>query len=157
MLRKLFLIFVTLTILTFTFPCKADPPSITRDVPIVTPVIKGQMVPYSGVLLSPEAVAKIITDAQECSQRIKIEIDHARDVQKALDDKKLADIQADIERDKKIFQAGITSRDGQIKDLSLALQKSENSRNNNWVWVAGGVLAGALLTVGTVAIVGYVK
>lgn len=161
MLRKLISLLVTLAFLCTSLPCLADPttvPTVTvYNPPVVTPMTKGQPAPFAGVLLTPEAVAKVIADAQDCPKRIAVESDHARDVQKAQDDKKLADAQADSERDKKVFQAGITSRDGQIKDLTTALQKSENARGNTWLWVSGGVVGGALLAIGTVILVGYAK
>jgi hypothetical protein len=167
MLRKLVSLLVTLAFLSASFPCFADPPAvpsaapvptvIVYNPPVITPLTKGQPAPFAGVLLTPEAVAKVIADAQDCPKRIKVESDHARDVQKAEDDKTLADAQADADRDKKVFQAGITSRDGQIKDLTTALQKSENARGNTWLWVGGGVVAGALLAIGTVVLVGYAK
>lgn len=159
MLRKFISLLVTVALLCVSLPCLADPPEppVVYVPPIITPLTKGQPAPFAGVLLTPEAVAKVIAEAQDCPKRIKVEADHARDVQKAEDDKRLADAQADAERDKKIFQAGITSRDGQIKDLTNALQSSENARKNTWLWVGGGVLAGALLTIGTVVLVGYAK
>jgi len=163
MLRKLVSFLVTVALVCASLPCLADPsdastpPVVLYGPPIVTPLTKGQPAPFSGVLLTPEAVAKVIADAQDCPKRIKVEADHARDVQKAEDDKALADAQADAERDKKVLQAGIVSRDGQIKDLTAALQTSENARKNNWLWVGGGVVAGALLTVATVVLVGYAK
>jgi len=69
----------------------------------------------------------------------------------------LADAKADAERDAKILQAGIISRDGQIKDLTTALQKSEGARKNNWLWVGGGALVGVLVTIGTVVLVNSAK
>jgi hypothetical protein len=157
MLRKFLSVIVAVALLCASLPCLADTPEPTYGPPVVTPLTKGQPAPFSGVLFSPEAVAKVIADAQDCQRRIKVESDHARDVQKAEDDKMLADAKADAERDKNVFQAGITSRDGQIKDLSIALQKSENARGNTWLWVSGGVVGGALLAIGTVVLVGYAK
>jgi len=163
MLRKFVSLLVAIALVCASLPCLADPPAApTAPVmlyvpPIITPLTKGQPAPFAGVLLTPEAVAKVIAEAQDCPKRIKVEADHARDVQKAEDDKVLADAKADAERDAKVLQAGITSRDGQIKDLTMALQKSESARKNNWLWVGGGALVGVLVTIGTVVLVNSAK
>lgn len=163
MLRKFVSLLVALALVFTSLPCLADPPAATTAPvmlyapPVITPLTKGQPAPFAGVLLTPEAVAKVIAEAQDCPKRIKVEADHARDVQKAEDDKVLADAKADAERDKKVLQAGITSRDGQIKDLTTALQKSESARKNNWLWVGGGALVGVLVTIGTVVLVNSAK
>lgn len=122
--------------------------------PIISPITKGSPAPYSGVLLSPEAVAKVIADSKDCPRRIQVEVEHAKEVQKANDDKELADQQTQSQRDKKVLQANIDSKSAQIKDLMLSLSKSEAARSNTWIWVAGGVLAGSLLTVGSIVLVG---
>lgn len=127
--------------------------SVYAEQPIVTPLKKGDPAPFSGVLLTPEAVAKIVAESESCDKRVKAEADHAREVQKAIDEKTLADAKADAERDRKVFQAGIQSRDGQIKDLTTALSKSEQARSYTWLYAGGGALAGIVLTIGTVAIV----
>ncbi len=121
--------------------------------PVITPIKKGAPAPFAGVLLTPEAVAKIVAEAESCDKRVKTEADHAREVQKALDEKTLADAKADADRDRKVLQAGIHSRDGQIKDLTVALGKSEQARSYTWLYAGGGALAGVVLTIGTVAIV----
>jgi sensor c-di-GMP phosphodiesterase-like protein len=159
MLHKLVSLLVVIALVCTSLPCLADPtpPVVLYTPPIITPLTKGQPAPFSGVLLTPEAVAKVIAEAQDCPKRIKVEADHARDVQKAEDDKVLADAKADAEHDKKILQAGITSRDGQIKDLTTALQKSEDARKNTWLWVGGGTLVGVLVTIGTVVLVSSAK
>lgn len=159
MLHKLVSLLVVIALVCTSLPCLADPtpPVVLYTPSIITPLTKGQPAPFSGVLLTPEAVAKVIAEAQDCPKRIKVEADHARDVQKAEDDKVLADAKADAEHDKKILQAGITSRDGQIKDLTTALQKSEDARKNTWLWVGGGTLVGVLVTIGTVVLVSSAK
>jgi hypothetical protein len=157
MIKKFISSLIAVMLMCSATSVRAQQTVTTYDPPVITPIAKGQVAPFAGVLLTPEAVAKVISISQDCPKRIQVESEHARDVQKALDDKTLADARADAERDAKIFQAGITARDGQIKDLTSALQRSESSRSNTWLWIAGGTLAGALLTVGSVALVNSIK
>ena len=163
MLRRFIAILVSIALVCASLPCLADPtptPSASASAytpPVITPVTKGQPSPFSGVLLTPEAVAKVIADAQDCPKRTKVEVDHAVAVQKANDDKALADAQADATRDKAVVQADADAKAAQIKTLTDALQKSESARGNTWLYVGGGVIAGALLAVGTVVLVGLAK
>lgn len=120
--------------------------------PIVTPLDKGNVAPYSGVLLSPEAVAKIVADAHECLERTKIEIQHARDVQKAQDDKRLADETALFERDKKVADAALRQRDGQIVILSAEVARAQKAASNSWLWVSLGAIVGVLTSVAVFAV-----
>lgn len=130
-------------------PSFADEPE-----PVITPIRKGTPAPYTGLLLTPEAVARIVSEAKDCPKRIDVEVEKARAEEKARADKTVSDVQADAKRDRSVCDANIARRDGDIKDLTTRLEKSENARKSNWLWVGGGVVAGALLTVVTVLAVG---
>ena len=121
--------------------------------PIITTVQKGAPAPFTGVLLTPEAVAKVIAEAKDCPKRVEVEVTRARDEEKAHGDKAMADVQADAKRDKAVLQAGIEQRDGMVKDLAGRLEKSEQARANTWLVAGGGVLAGAVLVILTVVAV----
>jgi hypothetical protein len=53
----------------------ADEPEWTP--PVITPIVKGTPAPYTGVLLTPEAVAKIVAEAKDCPKRVQVEADKA--------------------------------------------------------------------------------
>ena len=125
--------------------------------PVITPLTKGTPAPFTGILLTPEAVANVIASANECPKRIQVEVDRVQGEERAQCDKKIADAQADSKRDKAVFQAGIDQRDGTIKDLLIRLDKSEQSRGNTWLWVSGGVLGGAILATLSIVVVSAVK
>ncbi len=125
--------------------------------PVVTPLAKGALAPFAGVLLTPEAVARVIADAKDCPKRAQVEVDHAVGVEKANGSKALADAASNAKRDREVLQAGLDQRDGTIKDLTTALQKSENARGNTWLWVGGGAAFGVVVTVLSVVVISYVK
>ena len=125
--------------------------------PVVTPLTKGAPAPFAGVLLTPEAVARVIADAKDCPKRTQVEVDHATAVEKANGAKALADAASDAKRDHEVLQAGIDQRDGNIKDLTDRLQKSENARSSAWLWAGGGLLAGALVVTLSIVAVGAAK
>ena len=119
----------------------ADEPEWTP--PAITPVAKGTPAPYTGVLLTPEAVAKVIAEAKDCPKRVQVEVDRARGEEKARGEKTVADV-----------QAGLEQRDGMIKDLTTRLEKSENARSNTVWYIGGGALAGAAVVILSVIAVG---
>lgn len=146
--------FVTaLTVASF-LPSLASADETPTWTPIITTVQKGAPAPFTGVLLTPEAVAKVIAEAKDCPKRIEVETAKARGEEKARADKAVADVQADAKRDKTVLQAGIDTRDGMIKDLTVRLEKSEHARSNTWLFAGGGVVAGAALVIVTVFAVG---
>lgn len=147
---------VALAVVTF-LPSFASADEPAYNPPVVTPITKGAPAPYTGVLLTPEAVAKVIADAKDCPKRTQVEVDKARGEQKAVDDKALADAQADAKRDKAVMQAGIDQRDGNIRDLTTRLEKSEQARSNTTLYVGGGVLAGAAIVILSVFAVNLAK
>ena len=130
----------------------ADEPEWTP--PAITPVAKGTPAPYTGVLLTPEAVAKVIAEAKDCPKRVQVEVDRARGEEKARGEKTVADVQADAKRDRAVMQAGLEQRDGMIKDLTTRLEKSENARSNTVWYIGGGALAGAAVVILSVIAVG---
>ncbi len=122
--------------------------------PIITTVQQGAPAPFTGVLLTPEAVAKVIAEAKDCPRRTQVEVDKARGEEKARGEKAFADLKSDADRDRAVAKAGLEQRDASIKDLTSRLEKSEQARSNTWMFAGGGVLAGAALVVLTVLAVG---
>jgi len=154
-MRRLIALIMTLVLLIPSVASADDPaPWIA---PVITPLAKGTIAPFTGILLTPEAVARVIAEAKDCPKRAQVEADNARAVEKARGDKALADVRSDAKRDHEVQQAGIDQRDGNIKDLTTRLQASENARGNTWLWAGGGVLAGAALVVLSIVTVSYAK
>lgn len=152
MFRRLAFV-LTLSVASF-LPSVASADEPVWTPPVITPVQKGAPAPFTGILLTPEAVAKVIAEAKDCPKRVQIEADRARAEAKALGDKALADVQADAKRDRAVMQAGLDQRDGTIKDLTMRLDKSEQARSNTWLFAGGGVLAGAAIVILSVVAVG---
>ncbi len=155
-MHRLLASFALLVALLLPSLASADEPA-PWIAPVITPVQKGALAPFTGVLLTPEAVARIVAEAKDCPKRAVVEVDRARGEQKALDEKSLADARSDAKRDKEVLQAGIDQRDGNIKDLTARLEKSEQARGNAWLWAGGGVLAGAVIVTLSIVAVGAAK
>lgn len=115
--------------------------------PAVSPMKKGQIAPFSGVLLSPEAVAKIIVDFNNQKAQTQIEVDKAIAIQKAKDQLIIDNVSADLQREKDVAIAQVKNRDDQLKILNDRIADAEKNKPNV-VAVAGlGAVAGAALVV----------
>lgn len=151
--------------LALTFPVYADevdppigtltlppaPPPVAGEVDVgsaISPMKKGQIAPFTGVLLSPKASATIIVQLNLLSEQIQIEIDRVKGEEKAKCDFRVAETSNTLTTDKKILQAQLDEREKRINIVTDALKKEENSRPNLPLWVGVGTGAGFVLGVG---------
>ena len=140
-----------------TFPPVTPVPGEVSVGTAVSPLRKGQLAPFTGILLSPEAVAKVIVDYNNAKGQTEIEVQKARETQKAQDKLLIDNAAADLAREKAIGEAQVKSRDAQIKIVNDALAKAEKDRPNPTFWAGLGVVAGAAVTILTVFVVGSVS
>ena len=115
----------------------------------VSPMKKGQIAPFTGVLLSPKAVATIIAELDAVPQKVKIEVDKARGEEKAQCDFKVNEVKANAASDKKVADAKLEENAKRLKALEDQIKKEENSRPNLGVWVGVGFVGGVIVTAAT--------
>lgn len=117
--------------------------ALADDKPV--PITKGTPAPFSGLLLTPAAVAKIIVDLEARKKEVDIAVTAAKAEQKANDDKNAADQGAICDRDKKILQSNLDYEKKLSTELTTALKKSEDSRSNPMVYLVLGAIGGAVV------------
>jgi hypothetical protein len=108
---------------------------------------KGQVAPYTGILLSPRATATIITQLNSIDDAVKIEVAKAKAESKAQCDFALDEQKNRLETDKKVIQADADEKAKRIKILETKLSESEASRPNVIVWTGVGFVGGVVVTV----------
>lgn len=151
----------------------ADDFSITLPVPpalqpgekdvgaAISPLKKGQVAPFTGVELSPLAVATIIAELNSFADKVKIETDRARAEEQAKCDFRLSEAQAKATADLKVSQAQLTDTKNQVNILNDQVAKLEKDRPNMPFWMGlaglGGLLVGVGVSVLTVFAIGAVK
>jgi hypothetical protein len=113
---------------------------------------KGQTAPFSGVLLSPEAVADLITRLESYNSECQLKIDKELAIQKANTDLKYAQLSITHDTYKNNCQIKLSSRDDTIKLLNKTLEKNTDPKTEWWFvgGVAGGFILGTVITVATV-------
>lgn len=140
---------------TITLP---DAPKLVPGEPdvgaAISPMKKGQIAPFTGVLLSPKATATLIAQLNVLQEQIKIEVDHARAEEKAKCDFRVAEVQTTAEADRKVLQAQVDARNKEINVLTGVIKQHEENRPNTPLWVGLGTgvgfVVGAGLTILTV-------
>ena len=102
--------------------------------------------PYAGVLLDPIAASKMIVDQKYL--RLEIELELTKRFQQELADKRLSFDLLKVNYDslKKIHEDILILKNQQIKDLNLLLKEEVSNNNNSWS-VAGGIVAGVLMSI----------
>jgi hypothetical protein len=138
-----------------TLPPAPLPESGEIDVgPAISPMKKGQVAPFTGILLSPKAAATIIAQLNSMQMQINIEVDKARGEERAKCDYNINEEKAWCAADRKILQARINDQDRQMAIVNEALKESEKSRPNTTLWVGLGTglgfVGGVAMTVLTV-------
>jgi hypothetical protein len=116
----------------------------------ISPIKKGYPAPFTGVLLSPKAIATIIAELNSINGRIKIETDRVRGECLANCDFKVNEVKIKAEADAKIGAAHLKFATDENLVLQARLKKVEESRPNLMLWTGGGVVGGVALTILTV-------
>lgn len=116
----------------------------------LSPMKKGQTAPFTGVLLSPGAVATVSVNLQSINDKIKIEVEKAQGDDKAQCDAATSALKIQAVADGKRLQAELTASTTDNKVITDRLAAAEKDRPNLTLWVSGGVLGGVLLTLATV-------
>lgn len=152
------------TMLATSTPAFADgTPATTPNIPVpalqpgeqsvgqvVSPLKQGQKAPFTGVLLSPEAIAKIIVDYQNAQNETDIQVKRAVGIQAAQDQLKIDDLTGALTYQKTVDATQIKAANDQINVLSKQLQDAENSKSSPVVWGSLGAVGGIVVTILTV-------
>jgi hypothetical protein len=123
---------------------------------VISPLRKGQRAPFTGVLLSPEAAARVIVNQQMVPQQIAIEVDRAKQTCQAEADKKYADLDATCKSDRDVANAKLkaaAAENAKLLKLSQDYEKKLNSQISPGVWIGLGIVGGVVATLGTVYVV----
>ena len=131
--------------------------NVYADEPAITPLRQSQKAPYSGVLLNPEAVAKVAVDYNNVKSQIEIEVQKASETEKAKAQKAIDDLRADLQYNKTVSDAMLKSKDKEIDVLLKQVNNLEKYQNNPMLWCGLGLVGGVVITVATVLVIGAAK
>jgi hypothetical protein len=139
--------FLFITNTAFAAEIVIDEALVPSADPTIMPLKKDQPAGFDGVLLSPEAVARIIADKETATLQAEAEKKQAIEVCQADAQQILNKTKITLEADKGILQA---ERDKALKDaqqLQDALKKEVNNRPNMLFWSGVSVIVGVAATI----------
>ena len=143
--------------LTLNLPPIPEPLKNEQNVgEAISPMKKGQTAPFTGLLLSPDAIAKILTEMEYKDQEIALEVQKATEELGVKHGHEMTIAKIKCDSDAKSFQDRVDSQKKEIERLDLELKKEKEDRPNPVVWAAIGVAAGVLTATLTAATIVYV-
>lgn len=121
----------------------------------ISPMKRNQQAPFTGVLLSPAAVASIIADINSKNEAIRIEVDRAIKSQSAKHEYDISLLKLRSESDNKISQIRIDEQRKELNRVDEQLKKEREDRPNPMVWASLGLGAGIILSTLTASAIVY--
>lgn len=116
----------------------------------ISPMRKGQRAPFTGVLLSPKAVAKLTVELNSIEEKIEIEKEKVLKACQAECSFKVTNADIESRTDIKILKAKLESEEKENKILQKRVEKLEKDRPNVTTWTFVGFLTGVVATVAIV-------
>lgn len=156
--------------LTTVVPAYAEPPApqpiVLPDPPqpapgepdvgaAISPMKKGKIAPFTGILLSPKATATIIAQLNFLQEQIRIEVDHARAEEQARCDFRVSETTTHLNADKAVLQAQVDERGKRINVLTDQLKKEEAQRSSATFLAGAGAVGGLIVGIGLSALTVY--
>jgi len=113
----------------------------------ISPLKKGQKIPFTGLGFSISAVAKFYVWFEYYDKFLEIEKNYLKDKLEAEHRLEIANLEASNKADLAISQVKVDSAMGQVELLQKQLEKEINSRPNITLWTSLGVVAGVGVTI----------
>lgn len=113
----------------------------------LSPLRRSQRAPFTGVLLSPAAVAKISVRLRSIDEEIQIEINKIKAEAAAHAEFVISQKKAEFDADMAIIQANLEFCEEQKNALERDLIKEKQSRPSRSLWFSLGILTGAGITL----------
>jgi len=143
---------------TTIFPPIPEIPKSEPDVgEAISPMRKGQIAPFTGLLLSPAAVASVMTDLETKDELIRLEVERATSRLKLNHEHEMTILRIRSESDSKIDKLRIEEQRKDIDRIDAQLKKERESRPDPLVWASIGLGAGVVLSTLTAAIIAAVS
>lgn len=116
---------------------------------IIAPLQKGQPAPWTGVLISPQAVGQIVSQVDELKAQQDLAVQHQADVDAAQQKFQIDQLTTTCTGDKSVLQAQLTDANSQNKILTDQLSKTTGGPGAG-LWIGLGAAGGIVVTLLTV-------
>jgi hypothetical protein len=117
--------------------------------PVVAPMQKGQTAPFTGVLMSPEAVAHVIAQQNAVVEHEAMAVKHQADLDAIQLKFQVDQLTTTCTADKSILQAQVDDGNKRVQILNDQLKKTTGGPSPS-VWMGIGGVGGVVVTLLTV-------
>jgi len=123
---------------------------------VLTVVKKDNLVPFTGILLSPRAVAELLAKNAMAQKEAELAAARATETQIIRDSAQIRGLQVELDAEKKSEGERLTIRDNRISQLEKDLIASESNKTNplTWFLIGAGTTAVVVAVLSTVFLVG---
>ncbi len=119
---------------------------------VISPIKKGQVAPFSGLLFSPRAAASVAVEIESIKEQVKLSAARAREEERAIRGRDVADVVAAAATDRKIAQAQMSEQVRMTAAIDEQLRREQASRSNSTFWYTVTAVAGVVIGVGLTAL-----
>ena len=116
------------------------------ELPRISPLNKGDVAPFSGVLYNPTAIAETIAQREFLIEQHELSLSALKERLDAEWSLKISNLQADLDAFKIKYDSTVEIKDNEINKLQNIALKQTNEYSH-W-WFTGGILTGVLITIG---------
>lgn len=162
MKKILILLFVLLFVSNSTYAQEKkiiDPPALVQgEVDVgqaISPLRKSQLAPFTGVLLAPAAVAKILTELNAIASTVELETTKVKQEENAKCEYRVQDAIIPLRTDIKILNISNDEKKKRIDVLNETIKEQSKNQSNTTTWVAVGTGAGFILGAVTTVLISY--
>jgi hypothetical protein len=134
------------------------PPLVQGEVDVgqaISPIRKNQLAPFTGVLLAPAAVAKILTELNSIAATVELESSKVKQEENAKCVYKVQDAIIPLRTDIKILNISNDEKKKRIDVLNETIKEQSKNQSNTPTWVAVGTGAGFILGALTTVLISY--
>jgi len=143
---------------SLVFPAIPEIPKSELNVgDAISPMKKGQVAPFTGLLLSPSAIATVMSDIETKDELIRLEVNRAVSKLKLIHEHEITILRIRNESDSKIDKLRIDEQRKELDKLDAQLKKERETRPDPFIWASIGLGTGVILTTLTAAIVASVS
>ena len=143
-------------VISVSFP--PVPPLVKNEIDIVatiSPMKKGQVAPFTGLLLSPAAISSIIVDIESKNETIQTEIQKAVEIINVQHTYETTVERIRNESNNKLSLNRVQEQRKEIDRLDAALKKEKEDRPNPATWAVIGICGGIIITTLAASVVIY--
>ena len=146
-MKKLVACLAAISLAAAQVPARADDTAVPapQPSPVISPLNKAQPAPFTGVLLSPEAVAQIVAEKDSTLARIGLAVQHQAEIDADQLTLQTQTLQTTCNADKTVLQAQLTDAQKQNQLLMQQLQKNTGGPGAP-VWIGLGFAGGVVVT-----------